>query len=185
MITTQATAINSTLGESFSMPDNSGRGGQLKVGVNVLGTVRQYKVALFSDPPVYSQSDILSLILTGQTANNISRNNAQLLLRAASSMNLGGNSISNITQQLKQTFGLDELGIADQSSYDKAGDVTSTTSLVLGKHVTPRLFVSYSIGILDPISTFKASYLLTKNWSLQADTGSNGSGADVFYSIER
>ncbi len=174
----------SNLGSSFTFPASNNQQGVIKVGVKVQGTVNNYKVSLFSNPAIYSQSDILSLILTGETADNLSGNNAQLVLKAASALNLGGNSVGNITQELKKSFGLDELGVTQESVYSD-GNTTQTTAFTLGKKLTPKLFISYSIGILDPISIFKASYLLSKSWRVQATASSEDTGADIFYTIEK
>ncbi len=175
---------NSMLGQSFSLPSSYSAGQQVKVGIRVTGTLKNYTATLFSEPAIYSQSDILSLILTGKTANNLSGNNAQLLLKAASGLNLGGNAVGNITQQLQQFFGLDELGL-DSQNYIANGVATQATALTLGKRLTPRLSISYSIGLLTPVNIFLANYSLANHWSLQANASAQDTGADIFYSIER
>lgn len=178
------TAQNSTLGQNFSLPSSYSAGQSIKVGISLSGTLQHYTVNLFSDPAVYSQSDILSFILTGKSADSLSGNNAQLLLKAASAFKLGNNTVGNITQQLQQFFGLDQLGIGSQN-YLANGTPTQTTALTVGKHLTPRLSISYSIGLLDPVSIFLANYDLTKNWSLQGNASSQDNGADIFYNIEK
>lgn len=179
-----ATASNSSLGQNFSLPTSYSAGRNVTVGINVGGTLQHYTVTLFSDPSIYSQSDILSLILTGQTADKLSGNNAQLLLKAASAFNLGGNTVGNITEQLQQFFGLDELGIGSQN-YLVNGAPTQATSLTVGKRLTSRLSISYSIGLLNPVSILLAKYSLTKNWSIQSNASSQDTGADIFYNIEK
>ncbi len=59
------------------------------------------------------------------------------------------------------------------------------TSVVLGKYLTPQLYINYSIGLLVPINIFRVRYSLNKQWSLQAENSSLSTGLDLLYSIER
>jgi translocation and assembly module TamB len=57
-------------------------------------------------------------------------------------------------------------------------------ALMLGRHLSPRLYVGYGIGIFQRFNVFRMRYLLTESWSLQAETGLESS-MDIFYSLER
>lgn len=168
---------------SFSIPTNVAQGNQINVGINVIGTLKQPKITLFSQPAIYNQSDILSLILFGKPADQLTNDNGRTLLQAATNLNLGGSNVGQITEQIQNTFGLDELGI-QSISVPYTIKPTQTTSLVLGKNIGRRLFVSYSIGILDPINIITVSYFINNNWSLQTQTSTINNGIDLFYSIE-
>ena len=56
--------------------------------------------------------------------------------------------------------------------------------VVLGKALSPRLYVSYGISIAESINTIKLRYTLNSRWSLKAEAGLEQS-ADVEYRIER
>jgi translocation and assembly module TamB len=56
--------------------------------------------------------------------------------------------------------------------------------VVLGKALSPKLFVSYGISIAEAINTVKLRYSLNPRWSLKAEAGLEQS-ADVEYRIER
>jgi translocation and assembly module TamB len=58
------------------------------------------------------------------------------------------------------------------------------TSLVLGKFLSPRLFVSYGISLTEAIDTFKARYTISDRWLLKMEAGEHQS-ADVEFRIER
>lgn len=174
----------STLGGGISMPTSYSGYSKAVVGVSVKGTLRDHKVSLISIPAIYSQSDILSLMLTGKTASGVSGNKAQLLLQAASSLKLGGSSMTNITQQLQRSLGLDELGIKSET-YAEGETPLQTSSLVVGKRLFKKLFVSYSIGLLDPVSMLRVRYQFAKHWSLETSASTKTTGADLFYSLER
>ena len=64
-------------------------------------------------------------------------------------------------------------------------DAASEAAFVIGKYLTPSLYVSYGIGLLDPVKTVKLRYEISKRWRLVTESSSAASGGDVFYNIER
>jgi len=55
---------------------------------------------------------------------------------------------------------------------------------MLGKYLSPRMYISYGVGLFDHLSTFRIRYNLTKRWVVQTESGT-ASGADLLWSIER
>jgi len=111
---------------------------------------------------------------------------AQLLLQAANALNVGGGEggISHVTSEIRRALGLSELGIETEQENTGNG-VTEHTAFVLGKYLTPKLYINYSIGILDPINTLRIRYAFTKTWAIQSTTNSLGNGVDLLYTVER
>jgi len=54
---------------------------------------------------------------------------------------------------------------------------------VLGKYLSPRLYVSYGISLIEEINTLKLRYTIGDRWTLSVESGSE-TGADVEYRIE-
>ncbi len=159
--------------------------GEVTVGVNVTGTLKDYKVSLFSQPAIYSQSDILSMLILGTPASGVSGNKGQLLLKAATNLGLAGGEASHITQELQNTFGLDQLGIEDETTYDTTKQsYTQQPSVVVGKRVTNRIYISYSLGILDPISIVRLRFIVNRYITLQTTGSVRGTGGDVLLNYE-
>ena len=71
----------------------------------------------------------------------------------------------------------------DEFSVEKDSD-TGDTSVVLGKAISPKLFVSYGISIAEAINTIKLRYTLNNRWAVKAESGLDQS-ADIEYKIER
>lgn len=157
----------------------------IKAGVLVEGTVDSPVINFFSDPPGWSQTDILSLILLGQPASLASGGNLQILMRAAQALNSGNTSaIGSLQDNLKQSLGLDEFQFI--SGVDESGKTSQQSNAFrLGKALSPRLNLSYSLNILNSVNTFRLKYLLRKSWILQTESSSVGTGADVLYSIKK
>lgn len=154
------------------------------VGVQVQGTLHQPKISLFSNPSM-SANDQLSYLIADVPSSQLSAAQGQLLAEAA--FNLAHkNSTAGVTQKLSTVLGLDEASLASSHDFDPVtGTALSNTSLVLGKALSPKLFVRYSVGLLDPINIIQLQYKLSHYWLLQTNSSSDGnSGGDIIYYFE-
>jgi autotransporter translocation and assembly factor TamB len=154
------------------------------VGLKVTGKADNPIITLFSDPSGWSQPDILSLIVFGQPASTLS--NSSMGVLAAAAQALGSKSgkpgvAGQLTSQLQHFFGLSELSLQSTVGSDTDSNATST-SFVLGKYLSPRLYLNYSLGLEGNI-TLRLRYLLSKHWSVQTQASTVGSGVDLFYSM--
>ena len=143
------------------------------VSINVRGTLANPFITLSSDPPM-SQNEALSYLLTGRSINTLQSGEAATLDRAAESLALSGGGL--LLGGIGSRVGLDEVTVEQTGEDD--------TAVVLGKYLSPNLFVSYGISIAEAINTIKLRYTLNHNWSLKAEAGLEQS-ADVEYRIER
>ena len=85
-----------------------------------------------------------------------------------------------LASQIGRRLGLEEVGV--ESSMDTDG--TANTALVLGKFLSPRLFISYGISLTESINTLKLRYTISDRWVLKTEAGENQS-ADVEFTVER
>jgi translocation and assembly module TamB len=143
------------------------------VSINVRGSLASPFITLSSDPPM-SQNEALSYLLTGRSINTLQSGEAATIDSAAQSLALSGGGL--LLGGIGSRVGLDEVTV-EQTGEDDA-------AVVLGKYLSPNLFVSYGISIAEAINTIKLRYTLNKNWSLKAEAGLDQS-ADVEYRIER
>lgn len=160
---------------------------EITVGVWLTNQLQDPKIRLFSIPSNLAQTDILSYLLLGQPANGSSGTNIALLLRAAKALNLGGssNTFTNFVSNLQHRFGLNQFDFESSQDNSNTGTTSSTTSLVLGKYLTPKLYLSYSFGLVNAFNVFRARYELTKHWFLQTENSTEGNGADILYRLEK
>ena len=156
------------------------------VGVSVTNTLNNPHITLFSDEPGLSQTDILSYLVLGYPADNASNQQAQALLRALDALNANNNNTAGIIDRFKQTLNLDQVGLqSDAFLNSKTNTVQQNTSLVLGKMLSPKLFVRYSIGLIEPINTLSTAYQFNQHWTAQTQSNSLGNGIDLTYSWEQ
>jgi translocation and assembly module TamB len=146
----------------------------IKAGVNVRGTLREPRMTFFSDPEV-SQSQIVSLLLAGgslETVQNSSDTSNNSSAARSEALTQGG---AILAQQLGGRFNIDA-GVEE--------DLTNETSLVLGRYLSPRLYVSYGVGLVEAINTIKARYTIGDHWTVKTEAGTQRS-ADLVFTIER
>jgi translocation and assembly module TamB len=55
---------------------------------------------------------------------------------------------------------------------------------VLGKFLSPRLFISYGISLTESINTLKLRYTISDRWVFRTESG-EAQSADLEYTIER
>ena len=159
----------------------------LTVGVRMLGMLDNPKTNLFSIPAGLSNPDILSYLIIGQAYQQATDNKTQLLFQAATTLNLAGTSkMSNLFGTLRKKLGLSELGLTQETQKQKKSeDLTTNTAFSLGRFLTPKIYISYSIGLAEPINIFRSKYYLNKHWYIQSENSPIGNGADLFYTIEQ
>jgi translocation and assembly module TamB len=143
-------------------------------GIEVRGTLEEPEVTLWSNPSM-GESDQLAYVLLGRPLESAEEGEGDLLTKAATSLGLKGGNL--LAARLGSRFGLEEARIETDGGLEEA-------SLVVGKYLSPDLYVAYGIGLFEPVSTFRIRYLLSSKWSLEAETGL-GTRADFLYSIER
>ncbi len=146
----------------------------ITAGVNVRGTLRAPRMTFFSDPSV-SQSQIVSLLLAGGSLESVQNNTdpAQRGTEARNNMLLQGSAL--LFQQFGGKVGLDDVSVESGLNND--------TSLVLGRYLSPRLYVSYGISLAEAINTIKMRYTIGDHWTIKTEAGTARS-ADLVYTIE-
>src|SRR4030095_12724100 len=104
-----------------------------KVGVIARGPLRRPQMTLFSEPSL-PQNQIASMLIVGRTSIHEDHDGYSISAEEQGSALLAG--------QLGKYVGLDDVGLArDQTTGDQ--------SLVLGKYLSPRLYVSYGISLIE------------------------------------
>ena len=143
-------------------------------GIHARGTLRAPEVSLWSTPAM-SDSQILSYVLLGRPLESARQEEGSMLANAATALGVRGGNM--LAEKLAAQFGLEEASI-------QTGDTLEEAAFVVGKYLSPRLYVSYGIGIFNAVNTLRIRYLLSERLHLQAETGATTAG-DALYTIER
>jgi translocation and assembly module TamB len=147
------------------------------VGARVRGLLAAPELSLFSEPPM-AQQEQLSYLVLGRPLDDASQSESSAMSRAALALGVkGGNFVS---ERINENLGLDAFGIESGSD-----ETAAEAAFVIGKYLTPSLYVSYGIGIFESVNTLKLRYAFAPRWRLETETSSNASGGDLIYNIER
>ncbi|MCP4984470.1 MAG: hypothetical protein GY935_28700 [Gammaproteobacteria bacterium] len=143
-------------------------------GIQVRGTLKQPSLELFSIPAM-GQTDTLSYLLLGRPMVGASGKDGAMMAQAALALGLAGGD--QIARSIGDRFGLDEMRVESDDTGEQA-------SLVLGRFLSPRLYVSYGVGLVGAFNSLNLRYQISQKWQLNAESGES-QGADFVYSIER
>ena len=101
-------------------------------------------------------------------------------MTAMSAMNLdSGTKGMQLLTQLKDALGVD---FDVQSRPSTSNSTASDTSVVLGKSLSKRLYLSYNVGVFQENSNvLTLKYLLNRYFSVQVTTNNVGNGLDLLY----
>jgi translocation and assembly module TamB len=145
-------------------------------GVNVRGTLRNPTISFFSEPPV-SQTQIVSLLFAGGSLDSLpTTNTTDAAVRSNGSRDVSaGEATALLANQLGSKIGL---------STSVESDLDNDPSLVVGRYITPRLYVGYGVGLLEAINTVKLRYTVGDHWTVKTEAGQVRS-ADLIFSIQK
>jgi translocation and assembly module TamB len=146
------------------------------VGLLITGRATAPKIALFSQPSL-PQSEMLSYLVTGRSSKTGGGASTQMMLQVAQAAGLM--AASDLAENsVARDLGLDEM------SFETALG-TNELSLVLGKYLTPRIYLRYMQGLGNGVQNLVLTYDWTRSIQVRAQTGTISSGIDVFYRFER
>jgi translocation and assembly module TamB len=147
-----------------------------KVGLRARGTLEAPEFSLYSEPAM-SQEEQLSWLVLGRSLDaSLKADQAGELDSAATSLGLTGGDL--LAQRLAPRLGLDEFSVGA-----RPGETADLARLTIGKYLSPKLFLSYGVGLFQPGHFFRLQYDLSRRFKLQGESGLN-QGGDVLYSVE-
>lgn len=144
----------------------------VNAGLEIAGTAFLPITKLVSDPNV-ADSEKLSWLVLGHGMDETTKNDYGLLSLAAGVLLSQGQSVP-LQTQLARAAGLDEFSFA-------GGDATNA-SVVFGKRLTSRLYLSYQKSISGLLDVARLTFNMTSRWSLRAEAGTE-SAVDVLYTF--
>ncbi len=144
--------------------------------LSVTGTAQHPKLDVFTDP-ASSQTDAMSYLLTGKPASDLKGEDGAVVQSAA--QNAGMLLGNRLAKKLGGKMGLvDEIGV--EQNVDLGG-----SAFTVGKYLSPKLFVSYGVGLFEPGNSVTVRYEISEKWSLEAKDTPEDQHAGVRYRIEK
>lgn len=144
-------------------------------GIEIGGIPGALHSRVFSEPPM-DAAEAMSYLIAGRPLSGATRTEGNLIANAAT--NWGLDQAAQITQRIGGEIGLDEFELAVDAGL--AG-----TALTMGKYLSPRLLLRYSVGLFDESYQVLLRYELTRSLSIETTSSRAQRGVDLIYQIER
>ena len=147
------------------------------VVIELRGTPRKPQLRMSSDPAVYDQAQIVSLILTGQPGGQPSTGKSFDPTAAVTTAVL-----SKLADKVAPALGLDVMRVEGQEVKNEKGEATGDTDtrVEVGKYVTERIYLSYAhvFGAPDNANQNEAhvEYRMTRRLVMETVFGDAGQG---------
>lgn len=146
----------------------------ITAGLQVRGTALLPVLTVFSQPPM-EQSEALSYLLTGKPLSSLKSGEGDMLGTAARA--LGSATGDLLAKGIGARLGLDA-GVSDNAALGGA-------AFTVGKYLSPKLYLSYGVGLFSPGEVVTLKYLFSKRWNFEAQNATTGSRAGLNYRHER
>jgi translocation and assembly module TamB len=144
-------------------------------GLRIQGSARNPQLTVFSEPPM-AQSNALAYLVTGKPLSDVGSGEGDLVQSAARSLGTAAGGL--LAKNIGRRLGVDEVGIKDSEAIGGA-------ALTVGQYLSPRLYLSYGVGLFEPGEVVTLRYKLSEQLSLEALNGPKDSRAGVEYRIEK
>ncbi|MET0934789.1 MAG: translocation/assembly module TamB domain-containing protein [Luteibacter sp.] len=147
-----------------------------KVGLYISGTAQRPILTVFSNP-VMEQSDALSYLVTGKPLSQVSGGEGNMVGAAAQA--LGSAAGDLLAKKVGNRIGVDDIGVTNNDA------LGGTSAFTVGKYLSPRLYLSYGVGLFEPGQVITLRYLFSRKWNFEAQNATEFSRASLNYRLER
>jgi len=145
----------------------------VKAGVNVRGSLREPRLSFFSEPSI-PQASIVSLLLAGGSLESVQ--DQRRAGTPGAQQEVAGQAAALLAAQLGGKLGIPDISVES--------NLSNETSLVLGRYLSPRLYVSYGVSLTESINTIKMRYTISDHWTIKTEAGKERA-ADLVFTIEK
>ncbi len=151
--------------------------GSVTAGLRVGGSARTPQISVFSDPAM-GEANALSYLIAGKPLDQIGQSQAEGDRLQSAARQLGTAAGGLLAKNIGQRLGVDELGIQESAALGGA-------ALTVGQYLSPKLYLSYGLGLFEPGNVLTLRYRLSKELALEAEQANRSSRAGVQLRLER
>jgi translocation and assembly module TamB len=150
----------------------------MTTGLRIGGSAQSPVITVISDPDV-GEADALSYLVTGRSLSDVgtATGSSQDAL-ASATQSLEGAAGGLVAKRIGKRLGLDEAGVEEN-------DMIGGSALTIGEYLSPRLYLSYGVGLFEPGEVIALRYKMSKDIGVRIQRGSEETRAGVEYRIER
>jgi translocation and assembly module TamB len=150
----------------------------LKTGLRIAGSAQRPIITVISDPNV-GEADALSYLVTGRSLSDVgSASGSSQSALASATQSLEGAAGGLVAKRIGKRLGLDEAGVEEN-------ELIGGSALTIGEYLSPRLYLSYGVGLFEPGEVIALRYKLSDAVGVKVQRGTEETRAGVEYRIER
>lgn len=123
------------------------------------------------------QSDALAYLITGKPLSQVSSAEGNKVTAAAQA--LGSAAGNLLAKRVGARLGIDDIGVSSSAA------LGGTSAFTVGKYLSPRLYMSYGVGLFQPGEVLTLRYRISQRWNFEAQSATEFSRASFNYRIER
>ena len=146
-------------------------------GLRIGGSVRSPELTVFSDPPM-GQANALSYIVAGKPLDDIGSGSGEGDALQAATRSLGAAAGGLLAKNLDRRLGAHELTVSDD-------EMLGGAALTVGQYLSPRVYLSYGVGLFEPGEVITLRYKLSRDVSVQAQRGPKDTRAGIEFRTQR
>jgi translocation and assembly module TamB len=143
------------------------------VGIRLSGTLLSPITSVYSEPAM-SEANALSYLMFGRPLS--ASDGTETATLESTALALGLQQALPAFQRVGESMGLDELTIATTD--------LDAGSLMAGKYLSPKVYMSYTYGLFNRLGGFLLRYQFNDRLSLETRSGDEKS-MDLLYSVEK
>jgi translocation and assembly module TamB len=150
---------------------------EVVAGLRIRGSAQSPELTVFSDPPM-GQANALSYIVAGKPLDDIGSGEGDGDAVQAATRSLGAAAGGLLAKNVGRRLGADELAVKDD-------EMIGGAALTVGQYLSPRVYLSYGVGLFEPGEVITLRYKLNKDLSVQAQRGPMDTRAGIEYRTQR
>ncbi|WP_218043033.1 translocation/assembly module TamB domain-containing protein [Steroidobacter gossypii] len=150
---------------------------EVVAGLRIRGTAQSPELTVFSNPPM-GQANALSYIVAGKPLDDIGSGEGEGDAVQAATRSLGAAAGGLLAKNVGRRLGADELAVKDD-------EMIGGAALTVGQYLSPRVYLSYGVGLFEPGEVITLRYKLSKDLSVQAQRGPEDTRAGIEYRTQK
>jgi translocation and assembly module TamB len=151
--------------------------GEVIAGLRVQGRAKDPQLMVFSDPPM-AQANALSYLVAGKPLEDIGAEEGEGDALQTATRSLGTAAGGLLAKNLGKRLGVDEFAVKDD-------EMIGGAALTVGQYLSPRLYLSYGMGLFEPGEVVTLRYKLKEGLNVKAQVGPEDTRTGIEYRIER
>jgi translocation and assembly module TamB len=151
---------------------------EVSTGLRIGGSAKRPVITVVSAPNM-GEADSLSYLVTGRSLSDVgSASSSSQDALASATRSLEGTGAGLVAQRIGARLGLDEAGVEEN-------EMIGGSALTIGEYLSPRLYLSYGVGLFEPGEVIALRYKLSKEVGVRVQRGTQETRTGVEYRIER